>query len=294
MRHGSHDSSSFTKTNYFFSSYLLGLLTMKTTDKNYKSQTIPFGEARFFLSQKPDVKKVSPEISVVILAYRSGEGIHSFIESMVQSLEKNEPDWEIILVANHFVDDGDPTPRIVNDIAQYHPRIQIVSRIKEGMMGWDMKSGLEAATGRYLAVIDGDGQMPFENVIDVYRKLRNEGLDLAKTFRTHRGDGLYRKTISVVYNIIFNVLFPGLNSRDINSKPKILTREVYEQMDLKSNGWFIDAEIMIQAKKMNLKIGEIPTVFHRMKFRPSFIKFRSVWEFFINLIWYRFFNRPII
>ena len=147
MRHGSHDSSSFTKTNYFFSSYLLGLLTMETTDKNYKSQTIPFGEARFFLSQKPDVKKVSPEISVVILAYRSGEGIHSFIESMVQSLEKNEPDWEIILVANHFVDDGDPTPRIVNDIAQYHPRIQIVSRIKEGMMGWDMKSGLEAATG---------------------------------------------------------------------------------------------------------------------------------------------------
>ena len=76
------------------------------------------------MSQKPDVKKVSPEISVVILAYRSGEGIHSFIESMVQSLEKNEPDWEIIIVANHFVDDGDPTPRIVNDIAQYHPRIQ--------------------------------------------------------------------------------------------------------------------------------------------------------------------------
>ena len=49
-----------------------------------------------------------------------------------------------------------------------------------------------------------------------------------------------------------------------------------------------------RAKKMNLKIGEIPTVFHRMKFRPSFIKFRSVWEFFINLLWYRLFNRPII
>ena len=59
-------------------------------------------------------------------------------------------------------------------------------------------------------------------------------------------------------------------------------------MDLKSNGWFIDAEIMIQAKKMNLKIGEIPTVFHRMKFRPSFIKFRSVWEFFYVLRFFQF------
>jgi glycosyltransferase involved in cell wall biosynthesis len=288
------DSYSFTKATPFFCYYLLSLLTMEITEKDYKRQTIPFREARFFLSQKPDVKEVTPEISVVILAYRSGEGIRSFIESMIQSLDKNEPDWEIILVANHFVGDGDPTPHIVNDIAQCHPRIHTVSRIKEGMMGWDMKSGLEAATGKFLVVIDGDGQMPFENVIDVYRKLRNEDLDLAKTFRTRRGDGLYRKTISVVYNIVFNILFPGLNSRDINSKPKIMTRKVYDQMDLKSNGWFIDAEIMIQAKKMNLKIGEIPTVFHRMEFRPSFIKFRSVWEFFVNLIWYRFFNRPMI
>ena len=291
---GSCDPSSFPQTNYFLSSYPIRLLTMVTTEKNYTSQAIPSTEARFFFSQKPDKKEVTPKISVVILAYRSGEGIRNFIESMIQSLETNEPDWEIILVANHFVDDGAPTPRIVNEIAQCHPRIRTVTRIKEGMMGWDMKSGLEAATGRILAVIDGDGQMPFENVIDVYRKLRDEDLDLVKTFRTQRSDGLYRKTISVVYNIIFNILFPGLKSRDINSKPKIITREVYDRMNLKSNGWFIDAEIMIQAGKMNLKIGEIPTVFHRIDFRPSFIKFRSVWEFFVNLLWYRFFNRPMI
>ena len=267
---------------------------MVTTEKNYTSQAIPSKEARFFFSKKPDKKKVTPKISVVILAYRSGEGIRNFIKSMIQSLETNEPDWEIILVANHFVDDGDLTPCIVNEIAQSHPRIRTVTRIKEGMMGWDMKSGLEAATGRILAVIDGDGQMPFENVIDVYRKLRDEDLDLVKTFRTQRSDGLYRKTISVVYNIIFNILFPGLKSRDINSKPKIITREVYDRMNLKSNGWFIDAAIMIQAGKMDLKISEIPTVFHRIDFRPSFIKFRSVWEFFVNLLWYRFFNRPMI
>mgnify|MGYP000201531256 CR=1 FL=1 len=54
-----------------------------------------------------------------------------------------------------------------------------------------------------VAVIDGDGQMPFEDVIHVYRKLRDEDLDLVKTYRTERGDGFYRKTISIVYNIIF-------------------------------------------------------------------------------------------
>jgi glycosyltransferase involved in cell wall biosynthesis len=265
---------------------------MVATQKNYECQTISSTEASFVFSRNLKEKKVTPRISVIILAYRSGDSIRDFIKSMVQSLDKNEPDWEIILVGNHFADDGDSTPGIVSEIAQNHPRIRAVTRVKKGMMGWDMKSGMEVAIGRTIAVIDGDGQMPFENVIDVYKKLRDEGLDLAKTFRTTRGDGLYRKTISLVYNIIFNILFPGLNIRDINSKPKIMTREVYDRMELKSNGWFIDAEIMIQALRMNLKTGEIPTVFHRIDYRPSFIKLNSVWEFFVNLLWYRFFNKP--
>ena len=73
-------------------------------------------------------------------------------------------------------------------------------------MGWNIKSGLDAATGRTLSVIDSDGQMLFEDVILVYRKLKDEKLDLVKTFRTQRGEGLYRKPIYVAYNI----LFPGL------------------------------------------------------------------------------------
>ena len=267
---------------------------MVTIQKEHEYSDKPLTQGQSLFSRDPEDKKNVPGISVVILAYRSGKDIYAFVESIVLSLEKNEPNWEIVLVGNHFADDGDPTPCIVSEIAQSHPRIRSVTRIKNGMMGWDMKSGLEAATGRTIAVIDGDGQMPLEDVIHVYKKLKDEGLDLVKTFRTQRGDGFYRKMISVAYNIIFNVLFPRLNCRDINSKPKIMTREVYNRMELNSNGWFIDAEIMIQAGKMNLKIGEIPTIFHEINYRPSFVKFKSVLEFFVNLIWYRLFSKPKI
>jgi hypothetical protein len=78
-----------------------------------------------------------------------------------------------------------------------------------------------------LAVIDGDGQMHCEDVIRVYRKLINENVELAKTYRINRDDGIYRKTISIVYNMVFKILFPGLMSRDINSKPKVMSRAVY-------------------------------------------------------------------
>jgi glycosyltransferase involved in cell wall biosynthesis len=229
----------------------------------------------------------TPNLSVVVLAYRSAETIAAFVDSLVSCLEADEPDWELVLVGNYFADTGDKTPLVVEDLAKKNPRIRAVTRVKEGMMGWDMKSGLKAASGKVIAVIDGDGQMPAEDVIRVYKKLQEGNLDLAKTYRAERDDGIYRKIISTVYNTIFQGLFPGLNSRDINSKPKVLTRSAYEKMDLRSDGWFIDAEIMIQARRMKFKIDEVETVFHSIDSRPSFVKPLSILEFLGNLIWYR-------
>ena len=229
----------------------------------------------------------TPEISVVVLAYRSAATITSFVDSLVDSLEKENLVWEIVLVGNYFEGVGDQTPEVVRGISTRDSRIKAVAEIKKGMMGWDMKSGLHAATGRTLAVIDGDGQMPSSDVIRVYQLMKKNGLDFAKTYRAKRNDGSYRRLISVVYNILFKLLFPGINAWDMNSKPKIMTREFYEKVHLESNGWFIDAEIMIFVRRLRAKVGEIETVFLSIDSRPSFVKPLSILEFLGNLFWYR-------
>lgn len=228
-----------------------------------------------------------PDISVVVLAYRSAFTIEGFVSSLVASLENERLDWEIILVGNYFEGTGDETPEVVKKISAGNSRIKPVVRVKEGMMGWDMKSGLQATTGKTLAVIDGDGQMPCTDVIRVYQLMKEKRHDLVKTVRVERSDGFYRKLISTNYNRLFNVLFPGMDARDVNSKPKILTRELYENMNLGSNGWFIDAEIMIIARRLKMSIGTIETTFHSIDTRPSFVKPLAVLEFLANLIWYR-------
>lgn len=229
----------------------------------------------------------TPEISVVVLAYRSAATITNFVDSLIDSLEKENLLWEIVLVGNYCGGAGDQTPEVVKGIAARDSRIKAIVKIKKGMMGWDMKSGLQAATGKSLAVIDGDGQMPSSDVIRVYQLMKTNGLDLAKTYRTKRDDSLYRRMVSVGYNILFKLLFPGINAWDINSKPKIMTREFYEKVHLESNGWFIDAEIMIFARRLHAKIGEINTVFFSIDSRPSFVKPLSILEFLGNLFWYR-------
>lgn len=232
-----------------------------------------------------------PELSVVVLCYRSALEAPPFVRALGEVLDGAGLDWEMVLVANDVAGSADPTARVVRELAAADPRLRPVTRVKEGMMGWDMRSGLEAARGRRLAVIDGDGQMPAGDVVRVYRELEAGGHDLVKTVRVHRGDGAYRRLVSRVYNLLFRLLFPGLGCADVNSKPKVFTREVYERMALTSDGWFVDAEIMIEARRLGLRVAEVPTVFHGLEHRASFVRPAAVLEFLRSLVLHRLRSR---
>jgi hypothetical protein len=90
-----------------------------------------------------------------------------------------------------------------------------------------------------------------------------------------------------VYNFLFSLLFPGINTKDANSKPKLLRASAYQQMNLKSDDWFIDAEIMLSVKDLGLKFHEFPIEFYELSGRSSFVKFPAIWEFIKNLVEYR-------
>ena len=227
------------------------------------------------------------ELSVVVLGYRGGEALKIFVAQLVESLSKSNIDYQLVVVGNYWPNTDDKTPEIVRELARVNKNIKPVIREKEGRMGWDLRSGLEVADGKYIAFIDGDGQMLAEDVVRVYQKIKNSDLDLVKTCRYIRHDEKWRKFISFFYNLLFKVLFPGLNAKDINSKPKIFTKKFYDKMELKSDDWFADAEIMIEARGLKAKIGEVPTIFKKNEHRPSFVKFSAIFEFIKNFIIYR-------
>ena len=231
---------------------------------------------------------MAPELSVVILCYRSGSAARSFAARIGKSLlDAGVDDYQLVLVGNYVAGSDDTTPDVVRELAAGDPRIVCSAVVKQGMMGWDLRSGLALATGQYLAFIDGDGQVLVEDLVRIYRLMREQRLDLAKTYRKQRGDGLKRKVISLVFNGLFHVLFPGVLVRDVNAKPKILTRAAYERMTLQSSDWFIDAEIMIQARSLGLRVGETETEFLGLTGRRSFITLSAVFEFLRNLLRYR-------
>ena len=229
-----------------------------------------------------------PEISVVVLCYRQEDDIREFVAQLEKEMEEERVDYELVLVANYDKDGSDRTPEIIREIVRGKEKMKVVSSEKKGKMGWDMRSGLNAATGSSIAVIDGDGQMPVSDIPLVYRILKTGRYDLVKTYRARRYDGFYRSALTFFYNLLFGILFrPDFPTLDINSKPKIFTRAAYEKMKLVSNDWFTDAEIMIEAFRNQLRICSVSTVFYKNERRKTMVGPATIFEFIYNLFYYR-------
>lgn len=225
-----------------------------------------------------------PSVSVVVLCYKTGESAKAFTQQIVEALESFTQDWEIVLVGNFHKGEPDSTPEIVQNLASQNPRIKAVVLEKQGMMGWDARKGFEAASGDILVLIDGDSQMPANDVLMVLRLFQETQCDLAMTYRSNRHDGLARVINSRIYNLLFRMLFPGYYVRDVNSKPKALRRELYNKLELTSDDWFLDAEIVIKARRNSARLAQIPTVFLRNESRKSFVKADAIIEFIWNLL----------
>lgn len=226
----------------------------------------------------------APELSAIVLCYRAEGSILKVIEPLFEQLRSSGLAHELILVANHDGTGRDRTPAIVREFAQARsPFVRAVIRQKKGGMGWDMRSGFEAARGEYMVVIDGDAQNPVEDLLAAYRRMKDSGVAVIKGRRTARFDSAYRRVVSGAYNSLFRLVFRTGELWDINGKPKGLTRAAYEQLELRSDDWFIDAEIVIAARRKQLTIGELPVVFHRNDDRASFVRPAAIGEFLANM-----------
>jgi len=235
------------------------------------------------------VSSSNPQLSVVVLCYQTGQQAVDVLEEIASTLTHSGIDFELIAVANYWPEKDDKTPSILADFAASwtgaHP-VLVVAQPKQGGMGWDFKSGLNICQGEVCAVIDGDGQYPSTSIVSAYRKMVAESLDICKTYRSSRADSLFRYFTSAGFNTLFSILFPGVDSKDINSKPKLIRRNLLTNLSLESDDWFIDAEIMIKAKRQNLKIGEI-SIQYTEGVRDSFVRPSAIWEFVKNLIKWR-------
>lgn len=227
-----------------------------------------------------------PEISLVIPCYNEAESIAYTVRRLVSIFEGAGRAIEIVAVDNGSTDStGDVIATLARDLPAVRPhRVEV----NQGY-GYGLLSGAPLARGRWIGFIPADGQVDAEDVLRLYEAASESRRPvLAKVRRRFRMDGIGRKFVSISYNGFVRLLWPTLESLDVNGTPKLLPRAVLEKMALESTGWFLDPEIMIKAHYLGVHVLEL-NAFSRMRGNGvSHVRAATCWDFFRNLLAFRF------
>jgi glycosyltransferase involved in cell wall biosynthesis len=163
-------------------------------------------------------------------------------------------DFEIVVVDDASTD---ATGKIAEELASREPRIRVVHHETNRKLGGSIKSGLAAATGDVVLYTDADLPFDMTELIRATRILRTYEADMICAYRLDRtGEGARRAMYSWAYNSLIGAVF-RTRIRDVNFAFKLMRRSVLDQVQLVSEGSFIDAELVARAKGQGFHIIQI-------------------------------------
>jgi glycosyltransferase involved in cell wall biosynthesis len=229
---------------------------------------------------------VSQEIflSIVLPFYDEEECVREVIEELDGELRRQDRPFEILAVQNGS---RDRTGAILAEMQQSLPELQVVTVPVNKGFGYGILQGLAAARGELLGWMPGDGQIPPTTIAPLMEKMAREGSAIGQGCRTIRHDASNRLFISKCFNLWTRLMF-GLATNDINGEPKLVTAALYREMNLCSSDSFIDAEALLKAKRLGVRLSCVDMVSRERVKGVSKVHSSTVIEFIMNLLKARF------
>lgn len=162
-------------------------------------------------------------------------------------------DYELIVVDDKSTD---RTPEIADALAAADPHVRVVHHEVNRKLGGSIKTGFASARGDIVLYSDADLPFDFLEVPRALRILRLYNCDLVSAYRFDRtGEGYTRAIYTFFYNLLIRTMF-GVKARDINFAFKLVRRNVLDAVELRSEGSFIDAELIIRALRSGFELQQ--------------------------------------
>jgi len=193
-----------------------------------------------------------PSFSVVYPMFNEAETVDELLAETVGFLSVHYPDYEIIAVDDASTDG---TGRKLDQAAAQNPRIKVMHHDRNRKLGGALRTGFAAATKSLVLYSDADFPFDLEDIHRGVRAIRRA--DVVSAYRHDRhSEGWWRTLQSFVYNLLVTLVY-GLHLRDVNFAYKLFRLDALQRICPKSEGSFIDAEILIRALRQNLRVVQI-------------------------------------
>ncbi len=220
---------------------------------------------------------MSVKLSVIIPVYNEEENIDNFLTEVIEFCKNFSFPYEIIAV-----NDGS-TDQTLDVLRKFGDKIKIVNHIYNMGNGAAVKSGIKAAKGEYVIMIDGDGQHYPQDLARILEKLE-EGYHLVVGARDLSSQaGLVRAVGNLIYNKLASYV-ADFEVKDLTSglrgaRRKIISKFLY----LFPNGFSYPSTSTLVFLKAGYTLTYIPIKTRKRKGKSKIRIFKDGLKFF-NII----------
>jgi glycosyltransferase involved in cell wall biosynthesis len=187
-----------------------------------------------------------PSLSVVIPMYNEEAYVERAVAAARAVLEEMGGDWEIVIVDDASTDGTGPR---AHALAAADARVRVIHNPVNRHLGGTLRAGYAAATKDLVFYTDADLPVDLGQLPRAVRLLEYQQADLLAGYRFDRtSEGMHRALYTIGYHVLIRLLF-GLRIRDVNFAFKLFRRSLLQRIELKSEGSFIDAELLLRARQ---------------------------------------------
>lgn len=219
--------------------------------------------------------KLTESLSIVIPAYNEEGNIARVVKETLRDAKKICDNFEIIVV-----NDGssDKTGAVIDTLDKTYPQVRALHHPKNKGLALAWRTGVGAAKKDIILYIEGDGQQPFRDQLDLLKKIKN--YDLVLGTRSYRFDYTpFRKSLSYGYLFLIWLLF-GLRYEDVGWS-QAYRRKIFDKIKMESVTPFFDTEVVIKAQRLGFRVTSARSYYRRREAgRTTLGNLKTAWKMF--------------
>jgi glycosyltransferase involved in cell wall biosynthesis len=200
------------------------------------------------VTNEEPLEEQAPKVTIILPAYNEAEALPVVLEALFAVIDER---YEVIVVDDASSDD-------TAEIAMRYPCLLLRHPRNRGK-GAAIKTGLEAARGGFVVIMDADNTYPVDAIPMMLALVEEQDYEFVRCTRVH--DDTTMPTINKWGNKVFDYLLGtlhGLEGQDHLTGLYGLKRDILRCMDLSAERFDIEVEIGIKAKALKLRAVAVP------------------------------------
>ncbi|GGW66800.1 glycosyltransferase involved in cell wall biosynthesis [Winogradskyella epiphytica] len=169
------------------------------------------------------------DISVVIPLLNEEESLKELHDWIVSVMQSNSFSYEIL-----FIDDGstDTSWNVISNLSKNNPNVKGIRFLKNFGKSQALHAGFAQAEGDVVITMDADLQDNPEEIPDLFKMIKEEGLDLVSGWKKKRYDSYFSKNLpSKLFNWAARRT-SGVKLNDFNCGLKAYSNSVVKHIDV--------------------------------------------------------------